>query len=261
MRANDFRYFDPPFAAMAHRGGSLMADNFARENTLHAFANAVELGYRYLETDVHASADGVLVAFHDEDLSRVSGEEGRISELTWDTIRSALVGGAEPIPTLDEILDAFPDALVNIDIKEENAIVPLADAIAAHDAYDRVCVASFSGRRLKAFRMRMPRPVATGASPSTVGITAFFPGLARFLRDPAPVYQMPLSYETLGREWKLFGHKLLGAVHKLGKRVHIWTIDDAEVMHRLIDDGVDGIVTDRPDTLKTVLQARGMWSG
>lgn len=104
MRKTDFAYLAEPFAAMAHRGGSLTADNFARENTMYAFENAVDLGFRYLETDVHLTSDGVLVLFHDDDVSRVSGEPGKVSDLSLAQIQQLRVGGAEPIPTLDELL-------------------------------------------------------------------------------------------------------------------------------------------------------------
>lgn len=244
---------------MAHRGGSLMADNFARENTLHAFANAVELGYRYVETDVHATSDGVLVAFHDDDLERVSGEAGRISDLSWADIRAILVGGAEPIPMLDDVLDAFPDLRVNIDIKAASAIEPLVAVIERHSAQTRVCVASFSARRLRRFRKLAGSSVATAASPVGVGLAALLPSSISHVRSSAPVWQIPLSTTVLGAEIGLFGPRLLNELHKLGKRVHIWTIDDAETMHQLIELGVDGIVTDRPDILRDVLLARGMW--
>lgn len=134
-------------------------------------------------------------------------------------------------------------------------------AIQAHNAFDRVCVASFSGARLRRFRRLVNRPVATAASPFAVGVAGITPSLTSLLRSPAAVWQMPLTQRILGRDWPLFDPKLLDTLHKLGKRVHIWTIDDAEVMHALIDAGVDGLITDRPDTLKSVLMARGMWYG
>ena len=99
--------------AFAHRGGA----SDAPENTEPAFRAAVELGYRYLETDVHVTADGVLVAFHDDDLQRTCGMPGRISELPWSQVATARVDGTAPIPRLDELLDTWPDARWNIDCK------------------------------------------------------------------------------------------------------------------------------------------------
>lgn len=236
-----------------------MADNFARENTMYAFANAVELGYRYLETDIHVTKDGVLVTFHDDNLERVAGRPGHIRDLTWPELGSVLVGGAEPIPSLDQVLETFPEIRINIDIKTSGAVEPLVDTLRRHHAEARVCVASFSARRLSRFRKLAGPAVATAASPWGVGISAFIrPTIARF-RSPAPVWQMPLTTTVAGCEIQLFSPRLLEELHKLGKRVHIWTIDDAEMMHQLIDVGVDGIVTDRPDTLREVLLARGMW--
>ncbi|MDO4785212.1 MAG: glycerophosphodiester phosphodiesterase [Propionibacteriaceae bacterium] len=244
---------------MAHRGGSLMADNFARENTLHAFANAVELGYRYIETDVQATSDGVLVTFHDDDLARVSGEAGRVKDLTWADVQAVLVGGAEPIPSLDDVLDAFPTLRINIDMKAEETLEPLIQTIQRHNAAHRVCVASFSTSRLRRFRKRTGNTIATAASPWGVGVAALAPRTIPRFHSPAPVWQMPLSTVVAGCEIRLFSTRMLDELHRLGKRVHIWTIDDPETMHRLIDVGVDGIVTDRPDTLREVLLARGMW--
>ena len=147
--------------AFAHRGGA----SDAPENTEPAFRAAVELGYRYLETDVHVTADGVLVAFHDDDLQRTCGMPGRISELPWSKVATARVDGTAPIPRLDELLDAWPDARWNIDCKVAGAVAPLARAVSEHQALDRVCVASFSDRRIRACGAPSARPPAP-ASPS-----------------------------------------------------------------------------------------------
>lgn len=256
-----FPYLDVPFVAMAHRGGALTTDSMARENTMLAFSNAVQLGYRYLETDVHLTSDGVLVLFHDDDLTRLTGEPGRIEDMTLADLKSIKIGGTESICTLDELLDAFDEVNVNIDMKQSNTVAPLAQAIESHNAFERVCVASFSGLRLRRFRKLVSKPVATAASPLAVGVSGVVPAAARFVGGSSPVWQMPLTQAALGHDWTLFSAKVLDTLHKLGKKVHIWTIDDAETMHALIDAGVDGLITDRPDTLKSVLVARGMWYG
>ena len=136
----------------------------------------------------------------------------------------------------------------------------LAEAIAEHDAYDRVCVSSFGIRRLWELRRRLGRRVASAASPMGIAANRFAPWLTRVLNTPAPALQMPISYPIRGREVTVLTPALVRAVHRAGKQVHIWTVDDADVMERLIDAGVDGIFTDRPDTLKDVLLARGLWS-
>ena len=140
--------------ALAHRGGSTYAPNVGRENTVHAFRQAVDLGYRYLETDVHATADGQLVAFHDDVLDRVTDACGAIAELPWGEISAARIHGVDAVPTLDELFETFPQARFNIDIKAPGAIEPLVEAIRRHGAIDRVCIGSFSDQRLRAARCR-----------------------------------------------------------------------------------------------------------
>ncbi len=153
-------YLDwPGPVALAHRGGA--AD--APENTMQAFAHAVSLGYRYLETDVRVTADGVVVVFHDEDLSRLCGRPGRIADLRAAEVATARVHGTEPIPTLDELLDAWPEARLNIDCKSEDGARPLVDVITRHDALDRVCLTSFSDRRVRSLRRMMGRRLCTAA--------------------------------------------------------------------------------------------------
>ncbi len=236
-----------------------MTDNLAIENTLAAFANSISLGYRYIETDVHATADGVLVVFHDDDLARVSGESGKISSLRAKDLKSVRVGGAEPIPTLDELLDSFPEVRINIDIKMPAAVEPLAETIKRHSAQKRVCVASFSASRLRRFCNLAGPDVATAATPLRVGLSSFMPSTITMKTPSAPVWQMPLTTSFLGRKITLASHRLVDELHRLGKRIHIWTIDDPQIMHNLIDMGVDGIFTDRPDVLRKVLLTRGMW--
>lgn len=260
--AADFTYFHAPPMALAHRGGSLYGPNVGLENSATAFANAVDLGFRYLETDVHATSDGVLVAFHDDHLDRVSDTAGPIAALPWSVVREARIGGREPIPTLAQLLESFPDARFNIDIKAPGAIAPLWRLIAAMAAYDRVCVGSFSDRRLAAFRKRSGGRVATSAGPADVAATRLLPRrITALLRSPAVALQIPVSQPLprSTRELTVVTPALLRRAHEAGKQVHVWTIDDAQEMHRLLDLGVDGIVTDRPDTLKDVLVGRGQW--
>ncbi len=253
-------YFDAPPLALAHRGGAGYAPNVGIENTVRAFAAAVDLGYRYLETDVRATRDGHLVAFHDGRLDRVTDGHGLISELPWSTVRAARVGGTEPIPELGEVLDAFPATRLNIDIKAAGAVRPLWEAIEAHGAQDRVCVGSFSECRLAAFRRLAGPRVATAAGPAGTAALSFAPGwLSPLLHSPAQVLQMPPKLKVRGRTLVLVTPRLVSTVHRLGKQVHAWTVDDPDEMTRLLDLGVDGIVSDRVDTLRDVLVARGEW--
>ncbi|HEX7269817.1 MAG TPA: glycerophosphodiester phosphodiesterase family protein, partial [Streptosporangiaceae bacterium] len=147
--------------AFAHRGGAAHAP----ENSWRAFEHAVGLGYEYLETDAQATADGMLIAFHDRTLGRITGQPGRVSRLTLKDIARVRVGGTEPIPVLEDLLAAWPDVRFNIDVKDAPAVAPLARVLRRTNAWDRVCVVSFSASRLRAARRALGRPVCMAASP------------------------------------------------------------------------------------------------
>ena len=234
--------------AFAHRGG-LSAHP---ENTLPAFEHAVDLGYRYLETDVHASADGVLVAFHDEDLRRTCGIDAKIGDLSWSEVSEARVDGVAPIPRMGELLMRFPDARFNIDAKSDAAVSGLADLIARTGTLDRVCAASFSRRRLHRLRRRL----GAGLLTNLVSIEIALLGIVGWLPDRSVrVAQVPPS--TRGHT--LVTPRFVAAAHRSGIPVHVWTIDEPDEMHRLLDIGVDGIMTDRPEVLRDVYAERGIW--
>ena len=135
----------------AHRGGA----SDAPENTMPAFEYAVGLGYRYIETDVQVTADGVLVAFHDDDLQRACERPGRISELPWSQVRQARVRGEAPIPLLEDLLGAWPELRVNIDCKSDAAVRALVSVLKRNAALDRVCVGAFSDRRMARLRAEL----------------------------------------------------------------------------------------------------------
>lgn len=221
-----------------------------------AFARAVDEGYRYLETDVHATADGVLVAFHDFRLDRVTDGRGRISDLTWDQIRTALIGGREPIPLMAEVLAAFPDTRFNIDPKTDRAVGPLIDLLQSSGAIDRVGLGSFSDRRLATLRQALGPDVATSLGPSGVALLV---AASRLRLTPRPggaqAAQVPVRY---GRA-RVISPAFIRTAHVGGLEVHVWTVDRPAEMHRLLDLGADGIMTDRPDLLRTVLLERGEW--
>ncbi|PRY56349.1 glycerophosphoryl diester phosphodiesterase [Knoellia remsis] len=262
-RAADFAYFDhdDPIA-MAHRGGAAYGPNVGLENTLGAFRRAVAMGYRYLETDVHATADGELVAFHDSRLDRVTTGRGAVAELPYAVVREARINGTDAVPLLTELLEEFPDARLNIDIKAWAALEPTVEVIRAHDAVERVCIGSFSERRVRAARRALGPRLATAAGQVGTGVLRYAPGLvSRWLHTPAPVLQIPVLHRLRGREIRLVTPGLLAAAHRLGKQVHVWfhpwSDESAEEMNRLLDLGVDGIVTDHIATLRDVLAERG----
>lgn len=244
---------------MAHRGYS----REGLENSMAAFLAAVDLGFTHLETDVHTTSDGVLVLFHDETLDRVTDGAGRISELTAAEVAEARIGGREPVPLFDELVAALPGVRLNLDVKDWNSVRSLAAGIERHSLHDLVLVASFSDRRRRAVLKMLSRPVASSAG--IVTNTLFFllrplpaAWLRRLLRSPlkdVQALQVPVSY---GR-FRVVTRGYVLRAHALGLMVHVWTINDPAEMRRLLDLGVDGIVTDRADLLKQVLLERGEW--
>jgi len=241
----------------AHRGGAFHPGLEGLENTLTAFRHAVDIGYRYLETDVHATTDGVLLAFHDSVLDRVTDQIGEIEGATYDEVRRAKVGGHEHIPTLAELFDACPDARFNIDIKSAAAVGPLVDFIRRRGVEDRVLVGSWSGAHLRDFRRRTAGRIPTSASPLEIALFLALPaGLAdRLTRGQVRALQIPHRRGPL----TVASARFVRRMHAASKHVHVWTIDDPAEMNLLLDRGVDGLMSDRTDILKSVLQQRGQW--
>jgi glycerophosphoryl diester phosphodiesterase len=219
-----------------------------------AFQHAVDLGYRYIETDVHVTADGVLLAFHDDVLDRVTDRTGVIAELPWSDVRQARVDGQEPIPLLEDLLGAWPELRLNIDPKHDAAVDPLITTLRRTEAIDRVCVGAFSDDRIARVREALPG-VCTSLGP--LGVLQL--GLAAQGQEPGelpdPCAQVPTHYQ----ETEVVTAAFVGEAHRRGMQVHVWTIDEATEMERLLDLGVDGIMTDRPAVLREVLERRGQW--
>lgn len=275
-QAADYPFFarrrstaDAPLA-FAHRGGTTYAPNVGIENSVTAFRNATALGFHYLETDVHRTADGTVVAFHDPRLDRVTDATGAIADLPYAAVAEASIGGVEPIPTLDELLEEFPDAAFNIDIKADPALEPTIEILRAHNALDRVCLASFSDKRIRTARRLVeggpdgvdaPR-VATSAGRRAVILTKLSPGfVSRLVHTSAPALQVPARQQIRGRVLPIVTPALVKVAHRLGKHVHVWfhgwDEETPEELHRLLDMGVDGIISDRVDLLADVLAERG----
>jgi glycerophosphoryl diester phosphodiesterase len=227
----------------AHRGLALEAP----ENTMLAFLKALSIGVDYLETDVHASSDGIAVIAHDETLSRVADRPVRVDHLTMAELRRVNLGEGQSFVTLAEVLDAFPDARFNIDIKSDAAMEPTVEAILEAGAVKRVLIASFDDRRRLAAVKRLPG-VATSASRGASGqaIAAarlgVLPAVRRALRGVDAV-QLPDKVKGV----RIITPRLVSLMHSAGVEVHVWTINDVPTMERLLAMGVDGIVTDRAD--------------
>jgi len=246
-------YLDHPGPlAFAHRGG---AGEFP-ENTMLAFESAVGLGYRYLETDVHTTADGVLAAFHDDVLDRLTDRTGRICDLPWSEVSQARIAG-QPIPLLEDILAEWPDVRVNIDAKADASVAPLAAVIERTAARDRVCVGSFSEKRLRRFRRLTDGTVCTSMGRAAIArLRGASYGPPTWLFGAGCV-QVPVRSGRI----PIVDPRFLAAAHRRGLQVHVWTIDDPAEMDRLFDLGVDGIMTDRLAVLREELEKRGQWAG
>ena len=250
--------------ALAHRGFS----RTGLENSLAAFRAAVELGYSHLETDLHTTSDGVLLLFHDLTLDRVTDGHGRIRDLTADEVRRVRIGGTEPVPTFDELVAAFPNTRINLEVKDWHSVPSVVAAIERHQVHDRVLIASFSDRRRRAVLKQLSRRTASSAGRQANTLFLVLGPLlsVRALRSPVravlrralrdvDALQVPVRYRAIPVVTPGFVRR----AHALGLYVHVWTINDPAEMHRLLDLGVDGIVSDRADLLKEVLQSRGQW--
>ncbi|HEY7224599.1 MAG TPA: glycerophosphodiester phosphodiesterase [Micromonosporaceae bacterium] len=254
--ANRFAYLDAPTPiAFAHRGGAAEGD----ENSMAAFARAVAAGYRYLETDVHATADGVAVVFHDDTLERMLGRPGRVEDLRLAQLRSERAGGEAMVPTLAELLEQFPECRLNIDLKADSAVEPTIETIWRLGARDRVLLASFNDRRIRrARRICGPRQATSLGQREVAALwlgSRFGWGLAGFVPGVAAA-QVPMRYSGI----RVVDDRFVQRTHRLGMQVHVWTIDDPGQMRELLDLGVDGIMTDHIEVLRRVLTDRGEWS-
>ncbi|WP_344683220.1 glycerophosphodiester phosphodiesterase family protein [Saccharopolyspora taberi] len=243
--------------AFAHRGWHV-GDLHDRENSLSAFRRAVDEGFRYIETDVHATADGVVVVNHDATLERTTDGRGAIRRLPWRVVGSALIAGEEPVSRLDDVLEELPDAFFNIDVKADSAVQPILKVLAAHNAWDRVCLASFDDRRLDALRRGGGLRLLTSMGQRAA--TMLWAG-SRWGGWPLRSWIEGCAAQVPPRHGRLqvVDPRFLRLAHQWGLEVHAWTVDDAREMTALLDMGVDGLVTDRPDVLREVLRARGQF--
>lgn len=248
---------------MAHRGG----EGQWPSNTLYAFEKSVVLGAEALEMDVHSTRDGVLVVRHDPVVETTTNGQGAIRDLTLAEIKKLDAGytwtndGGKTfpfrglgitIPTFEEILQAFPHLLINIDIKprEPQVVDAFCKLLRDHQRLELVRVGSFHDRQLQRFRQLCPE-VATAAGVMETRIFYFLnlAGLAGLYHPRAQAFQVP---EFSGR-LHVVTPGFIRAAHAQGIEVHVWTVDEIEDMRRLIEWGVDGLITDFPERLKQVL--------
>ncbi|MEO6699952.1 MAG: glycerophosphodiester phosphodiesterase family protein [Jatrophihabitantaceae bacterium] len=247
----------------AHRGFSA-PDTDSAENTMAAFDAAVQLGFRYLETDARASADGVAVAFHDLVLDRLTNHTGPVAARDWAQLSQARIYGRHPIATLADVLGGFGEVHVNIDVKADAAIGPTLDAIRRTRSWHRVRLAAFSHRRLLTLRRAAGPSVATALSPPEVAVLAARAGRLPALRRLAAAGKLPAAGAAAQVPVRIgavpvITPRFVELAQAAGIAVHAWTINRPAEMVRLLDLGVDAIITDRADLLREVLRERGQW--
>lgn len=253
-----------PFG-IAHRGSRILWP----ENTMVAFSGAVDLGFEWLETDLHLTADGVLVCLHDPLLDRTTDQSGPVSVLTAKDLETIDAGHSHApgeefpfrgrgirVPTLEELVTSFPEVRVVVDLKQDGLVEPLWKLVEQFRLHDRLVVGSFSDRRLAAFRRISRGSVATSTGPvrSVAALAGAVAGRAPRLADAV---QFPVSVGPL----RPFSRRTIASFHRRGYQAHVWTVNDPDSMHRFYDLGVDAVITDRPDLLRDVLRERGEWTG
>jgi glycerophosphoryl diester phosphodiesterase len=237
-----------------------------------AFQRAVDLGYEYLETDAQLSRDGILVACHDETLDRTTELSGRVGEHTMAAIARADAGrhftpdGGRSypyrgrglrVPALQEVLTVFAHVRFNVDAKTEAVVAPLVRLLERVDAWDRVCVGSFSEPRLRRLRRLSGGRMCTSMGRGAIAAARAASLAGRFPTLGGDCAQVPVA------QWgvRVVEQRFIHAAHRAGIPVHVWTIDDPATMSSLLDLGVDGIMTDRPTVLREVMLRRDLWSG
>lgn len=232
-----------PFV-LAHRGGAAEAP----ENSLSAFQRAAAIGVAAMETDLRVTSDGVCVVAHDARLDRTTDAHGRIAELPWTEVARARIGGIEPVLRLEQLLEALPGAVVNLDLKDDAVVPAFVTLLRANPGWlRRICVGSFSDARLARVRAELGPSLATSLGPREVARLRFRGG-----GQPSPglvAAQVPRSFGPV----RVVTGPFVASAARLGLQVHVWTVDDEREMERLLHLGVAGIVTDRPTLAQQVV--------
>ncbi|MCY7374860.1 MAG: glycerophosphodiester phosphodiesterase [Pyrinomonadaceae bacterium] len=261
-----FKREESRFLVFAHRGGG----GLHPENTLGAFEYSAGMGADVLELDVHATADGTLVIMHDATVDRTTDGGGKISEMTLDVVKkldagyrfstdggrtSPFRGRGISIPTLEEIFDALPAMTYNIEPKQKtpSIIKPLCALIRTHKMTEKVIVGSFRQGVIDEFRRECPE-IATSGTPSEVAelLALSKTGLSESYSPPMQALQIP---ENLGK-LSVVTKDFVENAHRKKLQVHVWTINETADMERLINLGVDGVMTDYPDRLLNLLNRK-----
>ena len=235
------------FTPIAHRGGS----EVAFENTFQAFTDAYELGYRWLETDVQISKDGVLYAIHDNNLKNITGKNVKIHDLNADELDQILIKRKYNIPRLETLLRKFNDVTFNLDPKNINAAKALVTLLNREKSFKNLCLGSFSHKTIHYIRNSLKRDLPTSFSQIEVISLLLDIKLNKETSCKGNYLQIPKSYFG----YKLLSRKLLDFCKKNEIKVHIWTINESNEMRNLIGMGVDGIMTDKCRALLKVIKS------
>ena len=251
LNTNNHPFFEGyNFLGFVHRGGA----EEATENTLEAFQFSSDMGFTFMETDIQGTKDGEIVVFHDHDLGRMAGINKKIEDLTYKEVKEIELVSGGGIPSLNELLSSFPNLRFNIDFKTANTIVKGVEIIKEHNAIKRVCLASFSLSRLKKIRELVGPDCCSSMSQLEVVYQ-----LLKSINLPSPLVngfcaQVPTS------QWgvPIVTKRFIDYVHKENKFVHVWTINTKSEMEKLIELGVDGLMTDRPSVLFKVMKKNNL---
>ena len=235
-----------PFV-LAHRGLALGAP----ENSMPAFEAAVRAGATHLETDVQATADGVLVVFHDDRLERLTELTGAVADVRWAHLRAAGLRGGVAVPLLSEVLEAWPRIRLNVDLKADGAVAPYVRLLRATRSTDRVCTASFDDRRRRVAVRGLaglgPLAYSLGLAGSTRAVALAAAGAPAAVLRRALAGALALQLPDRAGPVPVVSARLVRAVHAAGAQVHVWTVDEPRRMQELLAAGVDALVTNRAD--------------
>ena len=244
-------FFDDNFIAFAHRGGN----DYGPENSLKAFKGAYESGYKYLETDIHLSKDGHLLAFHDDSIDRVTNNKGKIKNLNLSEIKKSKIDGKEEIPVITDLFEELPNCFFSIDCKSDDTVLPLIKIIKDKSLMERICIGSFSQKRINLIRNVLGPNLKTSMGPNEIILSKLLSNFSINYKFKSNFASLPI--EKYGLE--LLNEKNIKYLQKNNQKVIAWTINDENDMRLLIRRGIDGIMTDNILLLKRVLIEENLW--
>lgn len=248
---NNIDFFSDNFLAFAHRGGN----DFGPENSLKAFKGAYDNGYKYLETDIHLSKDGYLIAFHDDSIDRVTNKKGKIKNLNLTEIKKSKINGKEEIPVITDLFEELPDCFFSIDCKSDDTVLPLIKIIRDNSLIGRVCIGSFSQKRINLIRKVLGPNLNTSMGPNEIMLSKLLSNFSLNYKFKSNFASLPIKKYGL----ELLSKKNIRYLKKNNQKVIAWTINDENDMRLLIKRGIDGIMTDNILLLKKVLIEENLW--